>query len=117
MTTPESTAETIVRQVLERFTSTSAHYYPAGFYDGDADNATDEILAALTAAGLLMEPGGETRAEWGLHLIDNYVLSYPYWNTRVPAGLERAQRIAAGRTHHGTVVCRTVHTGQWREPS
>lgn len=34
------------------------------FLDSDADNRAEQILQALADAGLLVQPGGETRDEW-----------------------------------------------------
>lgn len=78
------------------------------------------LLAALADAGLLIPPGGEVREEWSVWIgPDDSGHAEIVGRAEGPADAEAeiARRRAWGRTWPGTVRCRTVHTGPWREVS
>jgi hypothetical protein len=82
----------------------------------------EDVLTALADAGLLAEPGGETREEWStepsLHP-RRWVASWPpapEIATTDQADPEKAMRDYARGIRNGVkIVRRTVHYGPWRE--
>lgn len=70
------------------------------------------VLFLLADAGLLLEPGGETRTEWGCrHFADQQT-------TRLAGDESYVQRHVATLRENGhseaCVMSRTVYTGPWR---
>ena len=77
----------------------------------DRDKAAD-VLTALADAGLLTEPGGETREEWA-NLSSNGTLII-----RRGRGEGCRANALEDATRFGSVAARrTVHIGPWREAS
>lgn len=72
------------------------------------DHMAEVALAALADAGLLVEPGGETRTVYAVRWSDSAYL--------IPVSEERARREVEQHAPTGArLMSRTIHTGPWRE--
>lgn len=76
---------------------------------------TDGGLTALADAGLLVEPGGETREEWGVRYPDLHAEPVNMSDHYGPPGDEAQARRTAEHDPARTLLRRTVRTSPWRE--
>jgi hypothetical protein len=91
----------------DRWTDEAEQLVAAQLLSSAAGNPVTLILTALADAGLLAEPGGETREQWAVIDDDGYE------SCEDRAHAERQRRLYYADRGH--VVRRTVVEGPWRE--
>jgi hypothetical protein len=118
MTEPTKISDKTAPRWTDETEQLVADAYAVTLGDGDDDHSSwlpdaKAILTALADAGLLVEPGGEAREEWGIRFTKYHESIRPL-RTRAEAEAEILERTTRGYTYPGSPVHRTVHTGSWR---